>query len=68
MPRKIRSDSELQEAALHVKYEIEMLTHCTEYLSAEYASTPRSSRNARQKYGAGGLSDALSESAGFSLS
>lgn len=40
MPRKIRSDSELQEAALHVKYEIEMLTHCTEYLSAEYASPP----------------------------
>jgi len=40
MPRKIRTDSELKEAASHVKYEIEMLTHCTEYLSAEYASPP----------------------------
>ncbi len=40
MSRKIRSDAELQEAAAHVRYEIDMLIYCAEDLSASYSSPP----------------------------
>jgi hypothetical protein len=40
MPRTIHTDVQLQEAAGHVKYEIDMLIYCSEILSIEYGSPP----------------------------